>query len=84
MKKLILLIGVLFLANQAFAVPFTSPSSIAEHKDSVDYFYPRSTNDGRYIVVVTKDRNVFYVECKNGNCLRPYTELEDLFGKKGY
>lgn len=82
--RLILLISMLFLANPVSAIEFTSPSSIAEHKDSVDYFYPRSTNNGRYIVVVTKDRNVFYVECQNGNCLHPYAELEDLFGKKGY
>lgn len=61
-----------------------SPLDITAPKDSIDYFYPRSTESGRYMVVVTKDRNVLYVDCPNNNCLKPYILLEDLFGKKGY
>lgn len=61
-----------------------SPLEITTPKDSIDYFYPRSTESGRYMVVVTKDRNVLYVDCPNNNCLKPYILLEDLFGKKGY
>lgn len=61
-----------------------SPLEITTPKDSIDYFYPRSTESGRYMVVVTKDRNVLYVDCPNDNCLKPYVMLEDLFGKKGY
>lgn len=61
-----------------------SPLDITTPKDSIDYFYPRSTESGRYMVVVTKDRNVLYVDCPNNNCLKPYILLEDLFGKKGY
>lgn len=61
-----------------------SPLEITAPKDSIDYFYPRSTEYGRYMVVVTKDRNVLYVDCPNNNCLKPYILLEDLFGKKGY
>ena len=76
---------VIVLSNSVQALELLqSPLEITTPKDSIDYFYPRSTESGRYMVVVTKDRNVLYVDCPNDNCLKPYVLLEDLFGKKGY
>lgn len=76
---------VILLSNSVQALELLeSPLEITTPKDSIDYFYPRSTESGRYMVVVTKDRNVLYVDCPNDNCLKPYVLLEDLFGKKGY